>query len=61
VLPWAVYEADKTHARSSAPDHGYHAAVKDRKNSKRGHHHGVLADRAAVNLIEAEIPVGEVA
>jgi transposase len=35
VLRWAVYEAGKTHARSSAPDHRYYAAVKDRKNSKR--------------------------
>ncbi len=35
VLRWAVYEAGKTHARSSAPDHGYYAAVKDRKNGKR--------------------------
>jgi len=35
VLRWAVYEAGKTHARSSAPDHAYYAAVKDRKNSKR--------------------------
>jgi transposase len=35
VLRWAVYEAGKTHARTSAPDHGYYAAVKDRKNSKR--------------------------
>ena len=35
MLRWAVYEAGKTHARSSAPDHGYYAAVKDRKNSKR--------------------------
>jgi transposase len=35
VLRWAVYEAGKTHARASAPDHGYYAAVKDRKNSKR--------------------------
>ena len=35
MLRWAVYEAGKTHARSSAPDHAYHAAVKDRKNSKR--------------------------
>jgi transposase len=35
VLRWAVYEAGKTHARSSAPDHGFYAAVKDRKNSKR--------------------------
>ena len=35
VLRWALYEAGKTHARSSAPDHRYYAAVKDRKNSKR--------------------------
>ena len=35
VLRWAVYEADKTHARTSAPDHRYYAQVKDRKNSKR--------------------------
>ncbi len=35
VLRWAVYEAGKTHARTSAPDHRYYAAVKDRKNSKR--------------------------
>ena len=26
VLRWAVYEAGKTHARASAPDHGYYAA-----------------------------------
>src|SRR5215472_12156657 len=30
VLRWAVYEAGKTHARSSVPDHGYYATVKDR-------------------------------
>jgi hypothetical protein len=35
VPRWAVYEAAKTHARSSAPDHACYAAVKDRKNSKR--------------------------
>ena len=35
MLRWAVYEAGKTHARTSAPDHAYYAAVKDRKNSKR--------------------------
>jgi len=35
VLRWAVYEAGMTHARISAPDHGYYAAVKDRKNGKR--------------------------
>ena len=35
MLRWALYEAGKTHARSSAPDHRYYTAVKDRKNSKR--------------------------
>ena len=35
VLRWAVYEAGKTHARASAPDHDYYAAVKDRKGGKR--------------------------
>ena len=35
VLRWAVYQAGKTHARSTAPDHGYYTAVADRKNSKR--------------------------
>ena len=35
VLRWAVYEAGKAHARSSAPDHAYYAQVKERKNSKR--------------------------
>jgi transposase len=34
MLRWALYEAGKTHARSSAPD-AYYTAVKDRKNSKR--------------------------
>ena len=35
VLRWAVYEAGKTHARAAAPDHGYYAQVKDRKDGKR--------------------------
>ena len=35
VLRWAVYEAGKTHARTSAPDHRYYAQVKDRSNGKR--------------------------
>ena len=35
VLRWAVFEAGKTHARSSAPDHAYYAQVKDRCNGKR--------------------------
>ena len=29
------YKAGKTHARSSAPDHGYYAQVKERQNGKR--------------------------
>ena len=35
VLRWAVYEAGKTHARASAPDHRLLRAVKDRKGGKR--------------------------
>jgi transposase len=35
VLRWTLYEAGKAHARSSAPDHGYYAAVKDRNGGKR--------------------------
>ena len=35
VLRWAVYEAGKTHARASAPDHDYYAQVKERKGGKR--------------------------
>ena len=35
VLRWAVYGVGQTHARPSAPDHGYYAAVKDRQNGKR--------------------------
>ncbi|MDN5934045.1 MAG: IS110 family transposase [Pseudonocardia sp.] len=35
VLRWCVYEAGKTHARSTAPDHGYYARVKDRIDGKR--------------------------
>jgi transposase len=35
VLRWCLYEAGKTHARAGAPDHGYYAAVKDRKGGKR--------------------------
>ena len=35
VLRWALYEACKTHARSSAPDHAYYAQVKERQNGKR--------------------------
>jgi transposase len=35
VLRWAVYEAGKTHARTSAPDHHYYAQVKDRQGGKR--------------------------
>ena len=35
MLRRAVYEAGKTHARSSAPDHRYYSQVKDRCNGKR--------------------------
>jgi transposase len=35
VLRWCLYEAGKTHARASAPDHLYYTAVKDRKGGKR--------------------------
>jgi transposase len=35
VLRWAVFEAGKTHARASAPDHACYAAVKERKDGKR--------------------------
>ena len=35
VLRWALYEAGKAHARASAPDHAYYAAVKERCNGKR--------------------------
>jgi transposase len=34
-LRWAVDEAGKTHARATAPDHGYYAPMKDRENGKR--------------------------
>lgn len=35
VLRWCVYEAGKTHARGSAPGHGYYTRVKDRIDGKR--------------------------
>ena len=35
MLRWAVYEAGKVHARSSAPDHAYYAQARDRKDGKR--------------------------
>ncbi|MGH3181185.1 MAG: IS110 family transposase [Streptosporangiaceae bacterium] len=35
VLRWCVYEAGKAHARASAPDYKYYAAVKDRIDGKR--------------------------
>jgi transposase len=35
VLRWALYEAGKTHARTTAPDHAYYAAVKERIDGKR--------------------------
>ena len=35
VLRWCVYEAGKTHARTSATDHAYYATVKDRFDGNR--------------------------
>jgi transposase len=35
VLRWCLYEAGKTSARGSAPEHAYYAAVKDRIDGKR--------------------------
>jgi transposase len=35
MLRWALYEAGKTHARLTAPDHAYYAAVKERIDGKR--------------------------
>ena len=35
VLRWCVYEAGKTHARGTAPDHAYYAQVKERIDGKR--------------------------
>jgi transposase len=35
VLRWCVYEAGKSHARATAPDHGYYTQVKERIDGKR--------------------------
>jgi len=35
VLRWCVYEAGKTHARTSAPDHAYYAQAQERIDGKR--------------------------
>ena len=35
MLRWCVYEAGKTHARTTAPDHRYYAQVKQRIDGKR--------------------------
>jgi len=35
VLRWCLYEAGKASARTSAPDHAYYAAVKDRAGGNR--------------------------
>jgi transposase len=35
VLRWCLYEAGKTHARPSAPDYAYYAAVKKKIDGKR--------------------------
>ena len=34
-MRWCAYEAAKTHARRSAPDHQYYASVKERIDGKR--------------------------
>jgi transposase len=35
VLRWCLYEAGKAHARPSAPDYTYYAAVKKKIDGKR--------------------------
>ncbi|MDT4983803.1 MAG: transposase [Pseudonocardiales bacterium] len=35
VLRWCLFEAGKTHAHASAPDHAYYAQAKDRLDGKR--------------------------
>lgn len=35
VLRWCLFEAGKTHARASAPDHAYYAQVQERIDGKR--------------------------
>jgi len=35
VLRWCLYEAGKTHARKTAPDHAYYAQVQERLDGKR--------------------------
>jgi transposase len=35
VLRWCLYEAGKTSARTSAPEHRYYAQVKERVDGKR--------------------------
>ena len=35
MLRWCVYEAGKTHARASAPDHAYYAQTQQRLDGKR--------------------------
>ena len=35
VLRWCAYEAGQARARGAAPDHGYYAAVKDRRGGTR--------------------------
>jgi hypothetical protein len=44
---------DKTHARSRAPDHGYYAQVKDRKNCKRA---AVLSESRKIIRQACHIP-----
>jgi hypothetical protein len=35
VLRWCLFEAGKTHAHASAPDHAYYAQAKGRLDGKR--------------------------
>ena len=35
MLRWCLYEAGKTHARTTAPGHRYYAQVKERLDGKR--------------------------
>lgn len=35
VLRWLLFEAGKTHARGTAPDHGYYTGAKERLDGKR--------------------------
>ena len=51
VLRWAVYEAGKTHARASAPDHDYYAQVKERRAASGRHLRGPQDLRQACHIL----------